>query len=224
MDREVAAEVLRNDRNLGPWTATGNAPNAVAAKDPAELTRDDAMTMACDAAAMAVFWGQGVTRACADAGKDDVQHVTDVATHLAVGPGRGTDALNLPLALRLLEICRDPQAASAEAVAGAWMAMLMAFLSRPSVGKALLDAGLLEVVTAHLRQTAAAEWINWRCAAGLQATGVFLLVGSLFQYELPGISDLDKAQLLVENGFAEIAIESLKVSRLPTFLALKRAC
>ena len=40
MGQEVAVELTRNGRFSATWAASGNAPNAVAAKDPAELTRE----------------------------------------------------------------------------------------------------------------------------------------------------------------------------------------
>ena len=49
MDREVSAEYFRNDRFFAAWAAPGNVYNAAAAKDPAELTRDDAMTLCATA-------------------------------------------------------------------------------------------------------------------------------------------------------------------------------
>ena len=59
MDREVGAEWLLSDRFFAAWAASGNAYNAAAAKDPAELTRDDAMTLACEMGGMAVCFPQG---------------------------------------------------------------------------------------------------------------------------------------------------------------------
>ena len=44
MDREVMVEYFRGGRFSAVWQASGNALNTAAAKDPAELTRDDAMT------------------------------------------------------------------------------------------------------------------------------------------------------------------------------------
>ena len=40
MGQEGAVELTRNGRFSATWAASGNAPNAVAAKDPAELTRE----------------------------------------------------------------------------------------------------------------------------------------------------------------------------------------
>ena len=40
MGQEVAVELCRNGQFSATWAASGNAPNAVAAKDPAELTRE----------------------------------------------------------------------------------------------------------------------------------------------------------------------------------------
>ena len=54
MDRAVSAEYFRNDRFFAAWAASGNVYNAVAAKDPAKLMRDDAMTFACEIGGLVV--------------------------------------------------------------------------------------------------------------------------------------------------------------------------
>ena len=56
----MAAEWLRNEHYVAPWIAKGTALDAVHTKDPAELTRDDAMTVACDAITFATVWSPGV--------------------------------------------------------------------------------------------------------------------------------------------------------------------
>ena len=66
----MATETLRNELYSKTWTASGNALNAVFLKDPAELTRDDAMTLICDNASTTVQWCQGFTNVCERAGLD----------------------------------------------------------------------------------------------------------------------------------------------------------
>ena len=55
-----SAEYFRNGHASATWTASGNALNAVAAKDPAQLTRDDALTIASDAAVVGVYHAQAI--------------------------------------------------------------------------------------------------------------------------------------------------------------------
>ena len=58
MDREVLVEFFREGRFSAAWAARGNALNAVAAKDPAELARADALTVAADHVVDALFFAQ----------------------------------------------------------------------------------------------------------------------------------------------------------------------
>ena len=51
--------MLRDDRGLAVYSASGNAINAIAAKKPEELTREDALTAACDAVPMATIFARG---------------------------------------------------------------------------------------------------------------------------------------------------------------------
>ena len=62
---QVIAEYLRNGRCVITWSSMGNAYNSVFKKDPSELTRDDALTVACDQTAHAVWLSAGEhERAC----------------------------------------------------------------------------------------------------------------------------------------------------------------
>jgi len=121
-----------------------------------------------------------------------------------------TDDLPRAVALRALEICRDPQDAATEAVAGAWQAMTMAFVGRESVAAALLEADVLDVAVAHLHKSSAVEWVNWRCGPGLQAGSIVLFVGILCSLELHG---MNKVKLMVDCGMADAIASLLKVRR-----------
>lgn len=56
---QVGAEMLRDDRGLAVYTASGNAINAIAAKQPEKLTREDALTAACDMVPMTAIFTRG---------------------------------------------------------------------------------------------------------------------------------------------------------------------
>ena len=55
-------EFHRNDRYWASWEASGNALNNIAAKDPAELTRDDAMTWALEHPIYVLTLSHGASR------------------------------------------------------------------------------------------------------------------------------------------------------------------
>ena len=153
----------------------------------------------------------GFTGQCARAGLDEFAYLGHFMTHHPLQQARSpTDDLPRAVALRCLEICRDPQGASEEAVAGAWFTVLCALLGRESVAAALVEAGVLEVAVAHLHQSSAVEWVNWRCPAGLTASTIFCFAGSLCALELPGVN---KVQLLVDSGMTDAMASGLKVRR-----------
>eukprot|EP01045_Picozoa_sp_COSAG04_P006641 COSAG04_NODE_330_length_16594_cov_25.794146_15_plen_155_part_00 len=121
------------------------------------------------------------------------------------------DDLPRAVALRCLEICRDPQGASSEAVAFALQTTIFGLgAGRESVAAALVEAGLLEVAVAHLHQSSPVEWVNWRSGAGLGAGVIFSLAGNLAGVELPG---MNKVQLYVDSGMADAIASLLKVKR-----------
>ena len=135
-----------------------------------------------------------------------------MATHHPLMPARApTDEPSRSLALLCLEICRDPQGASVEAVAGAWWALAWAITARnPSIWAELAEAGLFLVAGARLSESSAVEMVNWRCAEGLQAGAIIGTIAFICQLELPGVN---QTQLVVENGIADSIASVLKVRR-----------
>jgi hypothetical protein len=210
MDREVTTESMRNDRFAASWRATGNAVNLAIAKDQAQLTRDDAMTIACSTAHMAVCHAQGLSGVIARADGDQRVALVSLSTHYPLLTGRlPIEEVELPqrLTLLLLDICRDPQGASAEAVAGAWLAVAWALVGRPAVAAVLLDAGLLEAAVARFHTSSAVEWANWR-SPGMKDGLAFCPIAILCTLELPGLS---LTQRLVDSGTADAMTSLLKV-------------
>ena len=166
----------------------------------------------------------GFTGQAARAGLEEFAFVGHWMTHYPLQQVRSpADDLNRAVALRCLEICRDPQGAPAEAVAGAWQTVCGAFAGRESVAAALLEAGVLEVAVAHLHQSSAVEWVNWRCGPGLQAGSIVLFVGILCSLELHG---MNKVKLMVDCGMADAVTSLLKVRRVhvPSFVVDARGC
>ena len=122
-----------------------------------------------------------------------------------------TDEPSRSLALLCLEICRDPQGVSVEAVAGSWWALSWAYMARkPSIWAELAEAGLFLVAGARLSESSAVEMVNWRCAEGLQAGAIIGTIAFICQLELPGVN---QTQLVVENGIADSIASVLKVRR-----------
>ena len=162
----------------------------------------------------------GWTPTCARAGHDEFTAVGNLATHHPLMPARApTDEPSRSLALLCLEICRDPQGASVEAVAGSWWALAWAITARkPSIWAELAEAGFFQVAGARLSESSAVEMVNWRCAEGLEAGGVVGTVAFICQLEVPGVN---QTQLVVENGIADSIASVLKVREKPSLLLRK---
>eukprot|EP01046_Picozoa_sp_COSAG06_P004354 COSAG06_NODE_181_length_20926_cov_7.590051_17_plen_80_part_00 len=58
---QVGAEMVRDGRGAAVYSASGNAIKAIAAKQPEELTREDAMTAACDMVPMCAIITRGTS-------------------------------------------------------------------------------------------------------------------------------------------------------------------
>ena len=56
----VGVEFMQNDRWLAAWTAPSSALVSMLAKEPAELTRDDAMLAACGNLGLSIVFAKGV--------------------------------------------------------------------------------------------------------------------------------------------------------------------
>ena len=110
--------MLRSDFQCSkPYKASGNALNAVFAKDAAEMTRDDAMTVACDAVSFVLLQAQGSSANCTAAGVNEVEWLDTFSKRYPMQPARApTDEKHLRLGMLGLEICRDPQGLSAEEI------------------------------------------------------------------------------------------------------------
>eukprot|EP01051_Picozoa_sp_SAG22_P027756 SAG22_NODE_9457_length_588_cov_1.546012_1_plen_137_part_10 len=85
--------------------------------------------------------------------------------------------------------------------------MFITLLGRPAVATALIGAGVFETAVAQLRPTrsSAVEQACWHTDAGLQATGVMLVVGGICQLtdRLHAAAGVDTAGLLVESGMID---------------------
>ena len=212
---QVAAEMARSDLVYSKiWTASGNALNAVFEKDPAEMTRDDAMTVACEAIAFLVFCSQGMCANCDAAGVDEMALAVAFVQHYPLQqPARAKDeAKALRLGELALEICRNPQGLSDEELTAAWMLVAHAVWSSRTAIIALVKHGVLEAAVAHLRKSSATEWVNWGCAEGLQATAIFTMV--LWVCNAADTDFPNKAERMIETGMADVIASLFKAYEL----------
>jgi hypothetical protein len=110
---QLCAEYLRNERFAITWLATGNAYHAVFQKDPAELTRDDALTVAWDAAVGpgTHLHGTGFDAGLGPAGIEFYDWMKVWIEHdmLGLNSSKATDAFLRSLTTLFLELVSDPK-------------------------------------------------------------------------------------------------------------------
>ena len=162
----VAAEAWREDRAIRlAMGSPSNAYKQVFEKEAADLTRDDALTVACATAPYALYFSRGPDPVCAAADLQFMTVVTGMQELNLQTPGHPTtDAFIERLGLLMLDLVRDAhQSETPElALAGDVMALAWCLSARPKVGAALVAAGFVEVVVAALRRSAPVEWLSWK--------------------------------------------------------------
>jgi hypothetical protein len=149
----------------------GNAVAMIFAKDPAELTRDDAMTVSCRWALYSCQYakGNGVTIDAVGGDYDTMTWLGHVSKSWimpvhAHSHTPATYAFLERLCLLLLDIFRNPRGASPLALAGAAMALGLACSGRAELSMALIKkARMLEVMVEKLHEAGSpVDWASWR--------------------------------------------------------------
>lgn len=205
---ELCAEFYRNKRYAIAWTTPGNAYDRVFKKDPAELDRSDAMTVACDS----VLSGTRNFATCFDdvceaAGMGPLEFFEAFMPHCKLMPGNSSDEILIRLGKLSLEIARDPQGVSELLVAGMWQSITWMSAGRVAVVMPLIEAGVIDVAVASLQRHSPTEWVTHKTPIGIQACGIFTFAWSLSTLELP----MNKTKLLLEKGLIDACISALKV-------------
>jgi hypothetical protein len=211
--RRLIAEYLRAAE---VWDTPGNVVSAIGRKDPADLTRDDAMCVACRWALYSCQYVRG-NGACIDAVGGDYNTttwMTDIVGSwiIPAGPHAVSGAFLERLGVLLLDIFRNPQGASPLVLAGAAMATCLACGGRAEVSMTLLNAGMLEVMVEKLHEIGSpVDWASWRdWEVGALACSIFTLCWMMSTLELP----TNKTTLLLESGIIHATISLLKAFEL----------
>ena len=82
-------------------------------------------------------------------------------------------------------------------------------MGRPPVTTAIVEAGVFEVAVAHLHKSSPHQWVDWRCAEGLQAAAIFSMAMFMVQSELP-----KKTELMIDSGMADAVSALVKAFEL----------
>eukprot|EP01052_Picozoa_sp_SAG31_P042995 SAG31_NODE_7016_length_1816_cov_1.650553_2_plen_330_part_00 len=141
----MLVEYNRGDRFKCVWTSTGNAYNAVFMKDPSELSRDDALTVACDCVFANLAHATSFDAWLDPAGMNFSEWLDGYHAYHKLSPGNASDAVLERLTALLLEFVCDADDAPKLTQSGAWMALAWSFSGRTGLAMPLIEAGLLEV-------------------------------------------------------------------------------
>jgi hypothetical protein len=207
----VMAEASRKDTSgvslfFSTWSSPDNAFAAMLAKSPSDWTRADSVMLSALHGVWTCVWTAGASAVCAAAELDEMEWFEAFQEcHPLVGDNPQPDDRYLPLALDCLEIMRsDTQPEGA--VTGAAMSLCIMQLpsGRPSMGKALWEAGFLDVFQGCLQRYNPIERISTTdlIPSGMLCSLPVVAMGA----EAVGI---DVVQALVEAGAADLAISTL---------------
>jgi hypothetical protein len=164
----VSAEFSRNERVTMTQTTMGNAYNAVFQKDPAELTREDALTVSVDCAvytagiaiSMDATWN-------ADEGLNGVVQLVATTLIMVQSSRPPSEAFLERLAMLLLDVIREPQGTPEFTLAGVVCAICWILSGRVALAVPLIEAGLLETVVATLQRSSPVEWVTLAMGRGV---------------------------------------------------------
>ena len=208
---QMCAQLQRTWRFAIPWKAKGNAYNAVFKKEPSELSRDDALTVACDSGLWAVSHACGQSRCSQLAGVTFAEFLPHAMENPLLTPVATSGAREDKLASLFFDIVRDPQGASEIVQSGAWFALVWllggtAENSGPRAA-ALIESGLIETAVAALHRSSPEDWLSCRTATGVNAGAIFTLSWTLSTLVFPGMSI---ATVLLDRGFIDAGFAAMK--------------
>jgi hypothetical protein len=209
-DMAVSAEMMRpNDAGhlqlYTVWTQPGNVFAEMLAKDPSQWDHDDAMTAATNMSAHMAMWAIGGFHVWEQAGVEDMAGMLEYVGSQPYIKGRETSSTrHVPLALLVLDLLRTPDEYPEGVLPGAGLCLCWMAQEAPWIGKALLDAGLLDVCTGILLQYSPMERVQ---RSQLNPTSAFCAMYT--SVEAAQMDGVDVVQPLLDAAAIDIAISSL---------------
>ena len=207
-----SAEWWREERYTRAWRQPGGAYCAVFGKEPSDLTRDDALTVSADAIAWVQAMSRGYDLTFDAAPIDAMGMLLTWGNESRIGNNtQSSEAFLVRLAELLVQLVSSPQGTPDYQIAGAWMAL--GFLSSGRLATMRVALTAIDVAVATLGRTSPADVVSWRTTpanAGvrLQQHAIIALIWAFTGLELSGVGD--KAHLLREKGFIDLAMAFLK--------------
>eukprot|EP01050_Picozoa_sp_SAG11_P016558 SAG11_NODE_2274_length_3591_cov_3.168671_3_plen_456_part_00 len=167
--------------------------------------RDDALTAATNMAAHMAMWAIGGFHVWEKAGVEDRAGILEyVGSQPYIKERQTGSTRHVPLALLVLDLLRAPDGYHEGVLPGAGLCLCWMAQEAPWIGKALLDAGLLDVCTGVLLQYTPMERIQ---RSQLNPTSAFCAMYT--SVEAAQMDGVDVVQPLLDAGAIDIAISSL---------------
>jgi hypothetical protein len=203
----VCAEMWRKDDEdsmpfIGLWTSKDTCFAAMLAKGPSGWNADDAILAASNLAGFVPLLSAGISAVLVQAGVGEVEWMGAWMQFCPyIGDNPQSDCL--PLGLLLLDLLRSDTQPEA-VIAGAGLCLCWIVQFRPPAGKAVYEAGFLEVFKATMQRHNPMERISKHC---LVASGIMCA----FKDVVEGAqgAGLEVIQPLLDAGALDIAISSL---------------
>jgi hypothetical protein len=195
------------------FAATDSAFALMHSKGAAEITREDVLLGAADAAPILMLCCKGFSAVASAAGSDDAEIFgAFAATHPCLN--QSVDEIARQSALIALEICREqanlavdsPHHLAPRHLAGVWFYFFWLIAGRLPIIAEVIKAGMFTAGVATLRKHNPSELVSWRTDVGQIAAGVALAFREVASHP-PGINS---AQVIIESGAAELTISMLE--------------
>ena len=189
-------------------------------KEPADLTRADAVTVACDGTFSAGWASAGLDLTAYREGEEGWLGTAEWLGHfwdqkLSIGPTGHvwvSEQWIIKMCMLLLSIVKDHEQTNSLTVAGAWVALGWAMGGRsPAVVGSLIEAGVMETAVETLHTSSPVEWVSFRTPVGVRATGIGFFVWGLSTL---GSVATNITQLLLDKGFIQALFTALKAYEL----------
>eukprot|EP01052_Picozoa_sp_SAG31_P008653 SAG31_NODE_440_length_15664_cov_8.209252_10_plen_516_part_00 len=195
------------------WGSKGNAYVAAATRDAAMLSRLDAQTVAFAHINDALFHATGFDQVGDLAGGDWPGWINSAwfGSFNKDNPLTRNDTAYMErICMLFLEILKDPQDITQRAQAGLWLSLNWTIASRPELALKLIEAGMFELAIKCLSSFSPADWLSWRTPTGVLSSAIWMQAWAFSVTLFPENLEVNKAQLILEKGFVEIAMVAMK--------------
>ena len=105
-----------------------------------------------------------------------------------------------------------PQETPELALIGVWCVLCLAMSGKQDVAVPLIEGGIIDLAVASLHERSPVDWVSNRTPGGVLAGAVIVFGWSIST--LPPLPGINMTSLLLEKGFIDVVISSLKAFEL----------